>query len=254
MSTGKTFHKSEDVPVDVGEDILLYDGDDPSMVAGFRNRTRFLNALWLPCVLSQLTPKQIIVVNRFREFRLGRDDQFVHANTAREIMIEFVEAMRPKSLLEIGCGKFPIFPEVFPERYRGIEIDDEAIRYCRSNGVDVGTLTDFTGMEENIDFDLIVSLYAFHFSISNSLVEYLIRIMNSNSCLVFNVIVDDATSIMNTLAHLSRNLSVVRVFKSPILAKREFFVLMSRSAVSVQADTLDRILGRRTGKIFEKPS
>jgi hypothetical protein len=241
VSTGKTFHRSENIPVDVGEDIFLYDGDDPSVIATFGSRTKFLNALWLPCVLSQLTPSQIVLVNRFREFRLIRDNQFRHAKTARELMVDFIHMTQPKSLLEVGCGKFPIVSDIVVERYRGIEIDDEAIQYCRSNGVDVGTLDIFFA-ETIIDFDLTVALYAFHFSISTSLIEYLVRNMTMSSCLVFNVIADDATSVLNTLVQLSRNFPVSRIFKSSILAKREFFVIMSRSMISRESAILERLL------------
>ena len=241
MSMETKFRRSENVLVDLGEDILLYDGDEPSVVTSLLGRVRFLNALWLPSVLSQLTPSQIVIVNRFREFRLVRDNQFKHALTAREVVVEFIRILRPKSLLEIGCGKFPVFSDISVDRYRCIEIDREAIEYCRSNGLDAGTLSDFFS-EGGASFDMIVSLYALHFNISGSLVEYLSNVLGLNSCFLFNIIVDDATSVMNTLGQLSRNFPFCRIMKTSLMAKREYFVPMSRSSISSQSIVLERLL------------
>ena len=138
---------NETAPVDLGGDILLYDGDEPETVEMLRHRWRFLDVLWLPCPLGRLTGEQIATINRFREDRLLSDAQFTHAKRSRHALVALLSAIKARSVLEIGCGKFPITNDIELDCYRGIEIDEIAINHCRKLNIDVGSLENFIGID-----------------------------------------------------------------------------------------------------------
>lgn len=223
-------------PEDIGEGIYLcaVDGDEsPPNLSG---KHRFLDVLWLPCPLDELRPQQIFVINRFRESRMKSDGQFRHASLSRCAVLSLLQGQKPASVLEVGCGKFPLAREFVLRRYSAIEIDGEAIEQCRTEGYDVRPLKCFLG--DNTSYDLIVSLYALHFAIDAQLVRYLHARVTDLGCLVFNVIVDDSVAFLRKLALLSAGFPVIRVVKEGCLSNREFFFVLSREDGAPRAEIL----------------
>jgi SAM-dependent methyltransferase len=221
------------VPVNIGSDILYCDGDASAdfQLAG---RTRFLNNLWLPCALQQLTPDQIGVINRFREQRISSDGQFASAKYARCAMVHVLSELLAKRVIEIGCGKFPVASDIELSWYVGIDIDQVAIDHCRQLGFSVGALSDARDkVDPDKKADAVIALYAFHFAVDRDLIEFLAGSLSERGLLVFNFIVDDGVNALRTLVSLSEKFCCFRVIKSKLFASKEFFVIMGRSAESV---------------------
>lgn len=226
---------------ELGEGIIFYDGDDEVTIASLQSRYNFLDHLWLPSSLGKLTASQIFVINRFREERRKQDGQFLQADRSRAALKVVLSQLNIQSLLEIGCGKFPISNEMHIPQYRGIDIDPEAIEHCRQHQLDVGTLAQFAGADD-ARFAAAVSLYVFHFAIERALVDYLDDHLDQSACLIFNMIVEEGVDIGTKLALLSQSFAFVRVLKPERAARREFFFLISRQSNAEHAAHAARLL------------
>lgn len=233
---------NKSAPIDLGLDVLFYDGDDPDVLTILSPRRRFLDILWLPCALAELSADQIAITSRFREGRIGQDLQFQHAKRARQAVISLIRTMDISKVLEVGCGKFPIVRDIELALYRAIEIDSIAIEHCRKNQLDVGLLEHLSSARDDQKFDLIAALYAFHFSISDELVRYLEEHLSPSGFLIFNFIADDTANALRTLALLSTKFSFCRLVKTVSLSPREFFVIMARSKCFAVADMATALL------------
>lgn len=211
---------------DLGHDILLYRGEDAAEKSILSSRVRFMNVLWLPCHLSELTVEQISVINRFRENEIERDTQFQQASRSRQALLTVLRAMNVQSVLEIGCGKFPLATELPGVIYRGIEIDEVAVSYCRQKGLDVRS--GLKGERKSQKFDVAASLYAFHFSIDEALIRHIEECLGEAGILVFNLIAEEGAYLLNELSSLTKLFPYTRVIKCRGMAKREFFFVMAR--------------------------
>lgn len=232
-------------PEDIGGNILFYDGVSPEKIPSLSLRRRFLNVLWLPCALGNLSEDQIAIISRFREQHIERDEQFGHAKFARNAMVTLLRMLKIARVLEVGCGKFPIVRDEHFDRYRGIEIDPMAIKFCKEKDLEVGTVSEFHG-DDGVMFDAAIAIYAFHFAISGQLIGLIDRSLAPGGCVIFNAIVDDSVHFVTTLASLSSAFKVSEIIKTPQLAKREFFVVMGRlndfNSVPAVSQTLKGLL------------
>jgi hypothetical protein len=208
----------------LGHDILWCADPGPwhSKLVG---RKRFLDHLWLPTGLAELTPDQIVVINRYRESVIHAEDQYVYARRARHMLVEAVASARSAALVEIGCGKFPI--DAPCQRYLGIDIDAEAIMFVQSQGKEA---CDPADLVTNVPgaIDCIVSSYAMHFAISDALIKDLDEIASADAIFCFNLIVEDSPSALGILARLAPAWPLFRVVKTSRMARREFFFVVGR--------------------------
>lgn len=94
----------------LGYDIYLFDGNDPG-TQGLAAYERFLDVLWLPRPLHELDPHQIEIINRYRERNIS-EAQFIAAKRSRIAICRALRLDGTKSVLEIGCGKFPIIDDI----------------------------------------------------------------------------------------------------------------------------------------------
>ncbi len=207
----------------LGHDIWLCDAPEgaDSMLAG---RYRFLDELWLPCPLSELSEPQILVINRYRERVILQGQQYASAVRARNALAAVASAISARSVLEIGCGKFPV--EVGAQ-YLGIDIDAEALNSLASRGISACH-------PDSIDttlisaVDLVVSSYAMHFPISDDIIANITKFTTSDAIFCFNMIVDNPASPLELMARLSLDWPFCSVVKTPEMARREFFFVMAR--------------------------
>lgn len=194
------------------------------MLAG---RIRFLDQLWLPSILSELTQDQILIINRYRESVIEAEGHYVYARRAKRILVEAVISAQPTSLIEVGCGKFPI--DAPCERYLGIDIDEEAIMFVRNNGrlacVPCDLIANAVG-----SIDCVVSAYAMHFAISDKLLQDIDGVAADDAIFCFNFIADESLSALNVIARLSPAWPLFAEVKTPHMARREFFFVAGRSS------------------------
>lgn len=208
---------------DLGHDIWLLnapDGAEEFLVG----RQRFLNELWLPCPLSELSQDQILIINRYREGVIFQEQQYSFAKRSRETLAAVASALSARSVIEIGCGKFPIEVE---SEYLGIDIDPEAIRSLADRGIAACHPDDLeTTLKSAVD--LVLSSYAMHFAISDSSIANLNRLTTNDAIFCFNLIVDDAVAPLVLMARLSSGWPFCTVVKTPKMARREFFLVLAK--------------------------
>jgi hypothetical protein len=216
-----------DTPTDIGEEIVRYDGYDEDTVAALDvSRRRFLDKLWLPCPLSDLSTAQIEIVSRFREQLIDSDTQFTSALRARKAFLTALGAINAERLLEVGCGKFPLAGTLELVSYQGIEVDNEAIAFCQNQGLSVSHLE--VSKPPSREIDAIVASYVFHFKIGSDLLEYLDLCARSDAILLFNIIADDTNSVLDLLTQLSNVWPYSRVVKEAAMPRREYWVVLAR--------------------------
>jgi hypothetical protein len=233
----------KDQPVDLGGDILFYAGSNPEILASLGDRGRFLDVLWLPTSLDCLNSLQINVISRFREKRLAEDPQFQQAAKVRSALAQVLVSRNVRSILEIGCGKFPICNDVSVAFYRGIEIDRASIHHCRCAGLDVIQIAHLRN-DDQLRFDVALSLYTFHFYIDDRLIDYVDTHLRHSGVLIFNLIAEDAISCLTKLSRLSRRFPLVQIIKRAGLSKREFVVVMGRTGRRALVDISGEIEAR----------
>jgi hypothetical protein len=217
-----------DVIADIGLGILHYPGDEQSQLEKLHGHFRFLNALWLPCSLSELVPEQILLTNRFRERMFQADQQFVHAELTRQVFAKILSAACPTSVVELGCGKRPLLPAA-SVGYVGFDIDHDAIEKCRSHGLCVMPTEDlYKRARLPANVDVIFGIFMFHFHIDEALWGILDASLNENGFMVFNGIVDSGFQYSKKLAEISQHNLVVNVIKDNAFSSREFMFVISK--------------------------
>ena len=144
-------------------------------------------------------------------------------------MTEAVIAVEANSILEIGCGKFPI--EIDNVSYLGTDIDPEAISYARQQGKSACAVNEIA-LSNAAPFDLILSLYAMHFAISDCLIRDVDAVASSDAIFCFNLIADDSLSALRILSRLAPTWPSMIVVKRPWMARREFFIVASRATAA----------------------
>jgi hypothetical protein len=206
---------------------ILWCSDPNACYPALEGRTRFLDNLWLPTALAELTPDQILVINRYRESVIDAEGQYEYARRARRILVEAIKNTQPTALVEIGCGKFPI--DTNCERYLGVDIDPEAIAFLQGQGRNA---CDPSALVASVAWpiDCIVSAYAMHFPIGDGLLRDLNLVASSDAVFCFNMIVEESLSPLRLLARLSPAWPLVHVIKTPCMARREFFFVAGRSS------------------------
>lgn len=165
---------------------------------GFR---RFLDHIYIPVSLEELSRDQVLILNRYRERFIEVDAQFLHWQKIRLIFAEVLQKQCVHSLLEIGCGKFPIkrFAKI---DYLGVDFDLEAVQWGRANNLNI------IGHDElkNIDtkYDAAIAIYAFHFHVSDNILANISHLLKQNAFILYNVVSDGARTSLAVAERFSK--------------------------------------------------
>lgn len=191
--------------VSLGEGIfLLVAGGGPaSLVIEGRTHWRFLDRLYIPRPTRLLTPAQIIVTNRFREVALTTDQQFAHRARVRAATLAAIRAIGRGNLFEIGCGVFPLAEECVAPLYLAIEIDEEAVQKNVKRGHDCRIYIPIDGAELQ-HFDLIASLFAMHFAVTNEMIDTIALRTAADAVFIFNVATKDPVTRQDVALRLAK--------------------------------------------------
>jgi len=217
------------LPVELGGGIMFCDA--ASAVAG-PGQFVFLDKLILPCRVSQLSPEQILVVNRYRESLSEDTRQEGRAHGSRHMFHEIIRRFSFQSVLEFGCGAFPIAPEKVSYSYACIEFDPVAIEKLQAKGIVVYHPQQFSGLcasGQLGNFDALVASFSMHFRLVENLVSDMVARVSPAGLMAFNVIAEDGFDILSKLGVISRHGLKLRVLKVESFARREFLILGSRS-------------------------
>jgi hypothetical protein len=149
---------------------------------------RFMDQLFLPCSTEDLSIAQIKVINRFREARFASDPQFILNLSVKRRVAAALLSISAKSIVEVGCGRFPITQYLRPvSQYLCVEIDDQAITENCRLGIDCQPLESFESAESLVLFDAFVALFVFQFHVSDELVTALRKHIRGGGIGIFNL-------------------------------------------------------------------
>ena len=183
----------------IGNDIWLSALIDSPRVLSLNRKIyyRFLDRLYIPGKTTDLTTKQIVTVNRYRERTISSDPQYAYRDTIRRLLCNVIDELNCASVVELGPGQYPL-PLRNVRRYSVVEIDPVAIERLRAAGVDVST-----GRTMSNSFDICIGVFVFHFNISRHTLRLLSNSMSANGIFVFNVL----TSMADVRSHAPSRLS-----------------------------------------------
>jgi len=227
---------------DLGHGIYLLENDAEKSIEG---TVIFLDKILLPCGLPDLSIDQIKVINRYRESIKDRDDNGGRASGSRKMFRFLVNSLKPKRMLEIGGGKFPIFREEFQNSYCGVEIDDEAIVAARNIGLatyDLPSFVQLSKSEYKGAFDLIIGSFSFHFGFEDAFLEAIHKSLNvPKGLLAFNFISQDSLDLFEKISFFCSRGLHVRIMKGPNFATREYLALLSTDSVILRHEVFAQI-------------
>jgi hypothetical protein len=145
---------------------------------------------------------------------------------------EIIRRFSFQSVLEFGCGAFPIAPEKVSYSYACIEFDPVAIEKLQAKGIVVYHPQQFSGLcasGQLGNFDALVASFSMHFRLVENLVSDMVARVSPAGLMAFNVIAEDGFDILSKLGVISRHGLKLRVLKVESFARREFLILGSRS-------------------------
>jgi len=212
----------------LGHDILWCGATDPSheKIVG---RTRFLDHLWLPSALAELTPEQILVINRYRESVIKVVGPYDNVRRAHNMLIEAIRGAQASAILEVGCGKFPISARC--ERYLGIDIDPEAVAFVQSQGRSAISPEKLLASAA-APFDCVVSAYVMHFAVSEGFLADIDAVASADAIFCFNLIAEEGLGTISILAKICHSWPLINIIKTSGMARREFFFVAGRSGAN----------------------
>lgn len=208
----------------------------------------FLDKLILPCRVSELSSDQILVVNRYRESLSEGDAGRSRAQGSRNMFREIIRTFSFRSVLEFGCGTFPIAPTGDNYSYTCIEFDAVAIEELISRGIQVYSPELFCTLSANHKlgfFEALIASFSMHFRLPDELISHMVARVTPEGLIAFNVIAEDGFDILSKLEALSRHGFKLRILKVDSFARREFLVLGSRSDLTLFKPDLERAVSGR---------
>ena len=215
-------------PVELGGGIRFCHAADAAVGPG---EFVFLDKLILPCRVSKLTPEQILIVNRYRESLAESAGEEGRAFGSRRMFFEIIRRFPFRSILEFGCGNFPISPAQANNSYACIEFDPVALENLQAKGFVVYQPHQFSALcasGQLGQFDALVASFSMHFRLSEDLVSDMVARLSPAGLMAFNVIAEDGLDILSKLGVISRHGLKLRILKAESFARREFLVLGSR--------------------------
>jgi hypothetical protein len=93
-------------------------------------------------------------------------------------------------MLEVGCGKFPLGPELAVSTYLGIDIDDEAVRYNAVRGIRMASSANDAGDAFEI-FDVVASLFVLQFPVPDETLDAIALATSPDVVFLFNIVTRD---------------------------------------------------------------
>lgn len=229
---------------DLGFGIFRYSGVETESLEA-SGLERFLDELWLPCSLSELSEEQIFVINRHRESAIGADTRYETAQRSRARLANLANATNGEFVVEIGCGKFPI--GLPTDSYLGVDIDPEAIRLMRSKGYSVCLPSELSESCPK-GVGTIVSSFAMHFKVEESLLDNLSSLSKPNGIIAFSLIIDNSLHLIELINNISKRWPILQIVKTSIMTRREYLIIMGKEnamdrvlTASVSARTFDSV-------------
>jgi hypothetical protein len=204
---------------------------------------RFMDRLFLPCGTEDLNVDQIKVINRFREVTFRSDAQFSLNLSVKNRVATALTAIDCRSIIEIGCGQFPITNLVpTTTRYAAIEIDEVAISGNRAVGIDCVSFETLISDFIRMDFDAFVSLFVFQFNVTPALTAALHERTHSGGMGIVNLYAVEPELRGKRIAMFeSSGFNVTSVLDIHPQLRRNEFLVLSKRTVEQERDRIEAI-------------
>lgn len=160
-------------------------------IAG-RIYTRFMNFIYMPCETHELTREQCIAVNDLRSIFFEKHaDKAVNFSVKKRIasLINTLCAGTQKRLLEYGCGHHTLFDFLDTNiDYTGVDISLSAIEKQKAKNAKGNYLVINDALPiKDQSIDILVSVFVFHFQVTQFQLAELYRILDKNGVMIFNL-------------------------------------------------------------------
>lgn len=157
-------------PKDLGEGIFEYKKGESFPTGSKKKGLVFLDRLLLPCKVSELSEPQIVVTNKYRERYLSSTESWKVAEASRALFRQLIFANEVQTVLEVGPGKFPVLKKEDVSNYVILDIDDDAIIFCKNAGIKSLQASEFeknASSEMEGCFELVFGSFSFHFNMED---------------------------------------------------------------------------------------
>jgi SAM-dependent methyltransferase len=158
---------------------------------GSKRLNRLLDFIYLPVNTDKLTKEQIISINELRYKYKNKDELYSLNNKMKLFFADIIKCLQINSLLDFGCGYDPIINYLDNKvNFVAYDIDRKVIHLLEDSMLVTDNL--YTLRKEN--FDLIISIFVFHFNITLVDIKNLYSLLTKNGILIMNVYNRDTSS------------------------------------------------------------
>ena len=196
---------------------------------------RFHDFLYVADPIECLDPDQVIEICRLRNQYFSREQKAIN-DLVRGDFVRCTQLLKPRSVLELGPGRRPLFSERIEYfKYCLVELDPLAVDWLKRSGYSASTL----GLNSvlpyrSASFDLVVALFVFHFPMGEFQLLELLRVLSPQGVLFFNMYRKSRKSRRELLRLFEgQGLTVIRgASKVPIGHCHEYWAVGSQQKVT----------------------
>lgn len=147
---------------------------------------KLLGFIYIPSETEDLQAEQIESINKLR-YKYKGDDYIYQFNKAIKLFFCYViNLVKPSKLLDYGCGFDPIVNHChYSGNFHALDFDKNVIDILY-NEFNIKSVEDTSSFSDEF-FDLIISIFVFHFNISEKNIKEFHRILTNNGLLIANI-------------------------------------------------------------------
>lgn len=149
----------------------------------------FCDFILIPNATDLLSQEQVIVVNQIRTKYFKTHPQFKLNNIVQKKFKLMVEILEPNSILEFGPGSNPFTPEnTTNKQLHYADFSTESVEVLKSLELNCNLFGKESSLKiQNDSIDIVVSIFVFHFDISQNQINELYRVLNTNGFVIANM-------------------------------------------------------------------
>lgn len=145
---------------------------------------RLLGFIYIPSEPDNLNLEQIIAINELRFAHKDNYDIYKFNVTIKTLFSLIIKELNPKRLLDYGCGFDPITNYFnYSGDFSVFDIDKGTLKILQNSNI---SIIDNLSLINDNKFDLIISIFVFHFNIAESEIINLFRVLSIDGVMVVN--------------------------------------------------------------------
>lgn len=160
--------------------------ENPPKILYIENKklSLLLGFIYIPTQTNNLTKAQIISINKLRYINKSNKEVYYLNSKIKFFFADIIKYLQTDSLLDFGCGYDPIINYLDTKvNFVGFDIDMTVIPLLGDNIKITSNLTNL----KKYDFDLVISIFVFHFDIKIADIRALYNILKDNGMIIANV-------------------------------------------------------------------